>query len=82
MTREPWGPGLPDNRQTLDQALAAYTRDAAWVEFAERREGRLAPGLLADVVVLDGDIEAAAPEALHEIRPAVTIRDGRVTFEA
>ena len=82
MTREPWEPGLPDNRQTLGQALAAYTRDAAWVEFAEDRKGRLTPGLLADIVVLDGDLEAAAPEALHEIRPAVTICDGRVTHEA
>jgi predicted amidohydrolase YtcJ len=81
MTREPWAPGLPDNRQTLGQALAAYTRDAAWVAFAEHRKGRLTPGFLADIVVLSGDLEATAPDALHEIRPAATICGGRVTFE-
>jgi len=81
MIRKKWAPDLPDNRQTLHQALDAYTRAGAYVEFMERRKGRLVPGLLADLVVLTGDLEATAPEALHEVRPRLTICDGVVTFE-
>ena len=50
--RPAWRPGqaLP-----LDAALAAFTTAPAWLEGAEARRGRLAPGLAADVVVLDRD---------------------------
>lgn len=82
MTRKMWAPDLPDNRQTLRQAVSAYTRDSAYVEFAEDRKGRLASGLLADIVVLGGDLESKPVEGLHEIRPAVTICGGKVTYEA
>jgi len=81
MTRETWAPDLPDNRQTLHQALSAYTRDSAYVEFAEGRKGRLAPGFLADIVVLGGDLERTPVEDLHEVRPVVTVCGGRVTYE-
>ena len=82
MVRQKWAPGLPDNRQSLHQALDAYTRAGAYVEYMEERKGRLRPGLLADLVVLSGDLEATAPEALHEVHPRLTICDGAVTFEA
>lgn len=81
MTRKVWKEGLPDHRQSLMQALASYTRDGAYAEFMETRKGMLKPGMLADVAILSGDLEAADPEALHDIRPAVTICDGRVTFQ-
>ncbi len=81
MTRRVWKAGLPDHRQSLLQALASYTRDGAFAEFMETRKGMLKPGMLADVAILSGDLEAGGPEALHEIRPAVTICDGRVTYQ-
>lgn len=82
MTRKPWAEGLPDNRQTLGEALAAYTSGPAWVEFAEGWKGRLKPGFVADVVVLDADLEAIEPEAVEHVRPVTTICGGRVTYEA
>lgn len=82
MTRKMWAPGLPDNRQTLYQALSAYSRDSAYVEFAEDRKGRLAPGLLADIVVLGANIESTPVEGLHEVRPVVTVCGGKITYEA
>jgi len=81
MTRKVWKEGLPDHRQPLMQALASYTREGAFAEFMETRKGMLKPGMLADVAILSGDLEAADPEVLYEIRPAVTICDGRVTFQ-
>ncbi|HTN98655.1 MAG TPA: amidohydrolase [Nordella sp.] len=82
VTRQPWTAGMPEQKQTLPDALAGYTRDGAWTEFMEDRKGRIAPGLLADIVVLSDDIEKVAPETIDQLTPAVTICDGRVTYEA
>ncbi|MDI7863485.1 amidohydrolase [Rhizobiaceae bacterium n13] len=82
MTRRPWKEGMPDQRLSLMETLAAYTRTGAWVEFAEDRKGMLKAGYLADVVILNGDVEAVPFEALAGIRPSKTICDGRFTYEA
>lgn len=82
MTRKVWKEGLPDQRLSLMETLAAYTRTSAWVEFMEDRKGVLKPGYLADVVVLSGDIEAVAFDQISTLRPVMTICDGRVTHEA
>ena len=82
MVRQPFRPGQPEQAQTLDQTLASYTCDNAWVEFAEARKGMLTEGYLADLVLLDGDIEAAPKEAIRELTVRATICDGQVTYEA
>ncbi len=81
LTRKPWAPGNPDQRQSLGDALASYTRDGAWIEFMENRKGMLRPGMLADLVVMSGDIETADPEELPAMKPVVTVSDGRVVYE-
>ena len=80
VTRKPFRPGQPEQAQTLDQALASYTRDNAWVEFTEDRKGMLKEGYLADLVLLDGDIEATPQEAIRELKVRTTICDGKVTY--
>ena len=79
LTRKPWREGQPEQAQTLAEAIAAYTRDGAWTEFAEDRKGQLMPGYLADLVVLDGDIEAAAPDAISMLKVRLTVCNGLVT---
>lgn len=81
VTRKLWKKGLPDQRQSLGDTLASYTRDGAWLEFMENRKGRLKRGFLADLVVLSGEIEKVEPEAIHELKPVLTVCDGKVTFE-
>jgi predicted amidohydrolase YtcJ len=80
MTRPPLGPGLKDERQTLHESIASYTRDGAYAEFMEHRKGMLREGMLADLVVMSGDLERAAPEGISAIRPRLTMCGGRVTF--
>ncbi|KAB2963773.1 MAG: amidohydrolase family protein, partial [Thermoanaerobaculia bacterium] len=75
------GGWLPDERITIAEALAAYTAGGAFAEFAESEKGVLAPGRLADLVVLSGDPLALAPERLGELRAEVTVAGGRVVFE-
>lgn len=82
MLRKPWADGDPDQSFSLHEALAAYTVEGAYAEFAEDRKGRLKPGYLADLVVLSGDIQATAAEALHTLHPITTICGGKISYEA
>lgn len=82
MTRTVWKEGMQDQRLSLHETLAAYTRTSAWVEFMEDRKGVLKPGYLADIVVLSADVEAADFADLAAIRPVTTMCDGRITYQA
>lgn len=81
MTRGPIFEGAPDERQSLLDSIAGFTADGAFTEFTEDRKGVLKPGYMADVVILSGDIEATAPEAIDELRVAATICGGDITYE-
>jgi predicted amidohydrolase YtcJ len=82
MVRKPWAEGLPDHSYSLREAIAGYTVEGAYTEFAEAAKGRLKQGYLADLVVLSGDVEATDPEQLHTVRPVTTICGGRITYQA
>jgi predicted amidohydrolase YtcJ len=62
-------------------ALDSFTAAGAYTEFAEDKKGKLMSGMLADVVVLDGDIEATPAQQISTLKPVLTICDGRITFE-
>lgn len=79
VTRAPY-PGGTDQRLDLHAALAAYTTGGAWAERTEDRKGRLAPGFLGDLVVLSGDIEAAAPQAIGAMTVTHTVCGGRLVW--
>ncbi len=64
----------------LQAAIEAYTARAAWASFDEQRKGTIAPGMLADIVVLSADIFKMAPAALPAARVDVTIFDGKVVY--
>lgn len=82
MTRKPWREDHPDNSVTLQQALKYYTHGGAYAGFDEDRLGSLKPGMLADIVVMDRDLEALAPEEVGAAHAAVTICDGTVIWQA
>lgn len=81
VNRRPWLPGLPDERQTLADALAGYTRDAAYAEFQEQQKGQIKTGMLADLVLLSGDIFATPPEEIDRLQVMLTVCNGRVVYE-
>jgi predicted amidohydrolase YtcJ len=72
--RPPW---RPEQVLTVEETLLASTVNAAWLAGDERRRGRLIPGQLADLVVLDRDPLGCEPEALAEIRVVATMVGGR-----
>ena len=80
LTRIPFE-GAADERLGLMQSLYAYTAGGAWAAHLEGLTGRLVPGLAADLVLLDGDIEAVAPQDLGRMAVALTIAGGRITHQ-
>jgi hypothetical protein len=80
VTRKQWADTDPDQSFTLMEALEAYTVEGAYAEFAEDRKGRIKPGYFADLVILSGDIERAAPDRIAELHPVTTVCGGRITF--
>jgi len=80
MVREPWQEGDPDQRLALADLLVGYTRDAAYAEFQEQEKGMLRQGMLADLVLLDADLFAVAPAEVDQVRPLLTMVDGRAVY--
>lgn len=71
---------VPEQKISVEQALAAYTRDAAYASFEEDVKGMLKPGMLADFVLLDRDITAILAEEIRDARVLRTIVGGRVVY--
>jgi predicted amidohydrolase YtcJ len=67
----------PDQALTAEQVLLATCVNPAFLERSERRRGRLLPGFLADLVVLDRDPLACEREELAEIEVVATMVGGR-----
>jgi len=76
------GGWIPQQKITVEEALRAYTGANAYGVFAEQSRGMLRPGYRADVVLLDQDLFAVAPEAIETTRIRATIAGGRVVYEA
>jgi len=73
---------FPEQRLTMDQAIAAYTTGSAFAEFEEKEKGKLAPGMLADFTVLDRDVTAASPEKVLATKVLRTVVGGKTVYEA
>ena len=77
----PADPDAEDSaRLSLKSAIDAYTSGPAWASFDEQRKGTIAPGMLADIVVLSDDIFKAAASDLPAVRVEMTIFDGKVVY--
>jgi predicted amidohydrolase YtcJ len=70
----------PEQRLTLDEALLATTVNPAWLAGDEHRRGRLVPGHLADLVVLDRDPYEA--DDIANVNVVATMLAGRWTWNA
>ncbi|HEX7287488.1 MAG TPA: amidohydrolase [Candidatus Angelobacter sp.] len=71
-----------EQKLTIEEAIAAYTTGSAYAEFAEKKKGRLYPGMLADFVVLDRDITKVAPKEILKTRVLRTVVGGKTVYEA
>ncbi len=78
--RDGFGPYLPEQAFTVEDALNSYTWRGAEASFEEKEKGRIACGQLADFTILDADPFAADPDEIHNIGICSTWLGGVCTF--
>ena len=72
----------PQEKISLNEAIYAYTQASAFGEFREKVKGRLEPGYLADLIVLDRDITTASPQQLLHTKVLRTVVNGDTVYTA
>jgi len=75
-------PNIPHFALPIDDAVRYATAAAAWSCFEEGQRGRIAPGLLADFVLVEPDVLAVDPEQLLTARVLMTVVGGREVYRA
>ncbi|MEA2376210.1 MAG: hypothetical protein QOD13_117 [Thermoleophilaceae bacterium] len=71
----------PEQRVTRDEALAMHTRHAAEALGVGDERGTLEPGKLADVVVLDRDLEPVSDDDLRKVKVDYVFLGGELVYE-
>jgi hypothetical protein len=74
-------PYNPAEAITPEQALRAYTSGSAYASHAEHTKGTIAPGRLADLVVLSEDPTVVSPERIGRLSVLATLVDGVSRFD-
>jgi predicted amidohydrolase YtcJ len=69
---------FPEQRMTLDEAVRAFTHEAAYAEFAEQQRGMLRAGYTADLTVFDRPLRA--DRSLLDTQIDRTIVSGKTSY--
>jgi hypothetical protein len=72
----------PEQRLTVAESVYAYTAGAAFASGEEAIKGALAPGKLADLVVLSQDIFTIDPMAILDTEVVATMFDGEFVYRS
>jgi len=72
---------FPSQRLTVQQGLMAYTSGAAYAAGLEQTCGKLIPGYLADLALLDTDPFTCDPDQIKDIQPQGTMVGGEWVFQ-
>ena len=70
----------PQQRLALNEAFFGFTGGAAYAAGMENRLGKLAPGYLADLLILDTDPFNCPPDQLHAVQPLATMVSGEWVY--
>ncbi|MGA2334930.1 MAG: amidohydrolase [Terriglobales bacterium] len=71
----------PEERISVEQALALYTHNGAYAGFEEDRKGALEPGKLADFIVVDRDVLTVPADELKDVKVLQTFVGGRSAYD-
>lgn len=82
LTGRPEGGWMSAERLTIDEAIRAFTIDAAYAAHEEGRRGSLAPGKVADFVVLSEDLVTALPGDIPRIEVLATVIGGEIVYRS
>ena len=71
----------PSEKISVEEALRAYTINAAFASFEEDLKGSLEPGKLADFVVLDNNLFSIKPSEIKDVRVLRTYLGGELIYQ-
>jgi predicted amidohydrolase YtcJ len=71
----------PDERIARWESLKAITSNAAWQIREDDRKGRIAPGMLADLVILDGNPLTVETDRILDIKAVETLKEGKRVYK-
>ncbi|MDD2336312.1 MAG: amidohydrolase family protein [Geobacteraceae bacterium] len=77
--RKPWKAGMIDQHLTLEQALSAFSSQAAEAEYNENIKGKIQVGMLADLVILLDNLDKYRGD-YSKVAVAYTVCDGTVVY--
>jgi predicted amidohydrolase YtcJ len=72
----------PEQCITVEEAIASYTINGAWLDHMEHRKGSIETGKLADFCVLGEDILTVDPHYIKDIPTLMTIVGGRIVYDS
>ncbi len=72
---------VPKQKITVEEALRAYTSNAAYAAFDEQVKGVLVPGFAADLAIIDRDLFTIPPAQLRDAKVDLTVVGGKVVYE-
>ena len=78
------GPGhgwQPEEKLNMHDCLSDYTVGSAYAEFEEKTKGKIAVGMLADLVVFPEDLNKIPPQQLLTLPVTMTIAGGRIVYQ-
>ena len=79
---QPEGGWFADQRLSREEAVRGFTAGAAYASFEEKTRGSLAPGMVADFVVIDRDVMTCEAREIPGTRVLKTVIGGEVVFSA
>jgi len=71
---------FPEQKISVEEALKAYTINNAYAAFEEKSKGSIAPGKLADFILVDRDILTTDPADIEQTRVLATFAGGKEVF--
>lgn len=77
----PEGGFFPNECVDVETAIDAYTIGSAYAQFMENEKGRIKPGFVADMVMLDKDIFTCDPMEIRDILPVLTMVGGETVYK-
>ncbi len=73
---------IPEQKISVEDAIRGYSVGSAFAEFQDGVKGTIAPGNLADFVLLSQDIFTIDPNKIRDVRVLITVVNGVIVFEA
>jgi predicted amidohydrolase YtcJ len=77
---KPEGGWYPEQCLTRKEVLHAYTKESAYAGFEEHIKGQIAPGMLADFIVLSDNILTISSQALLSLKVEQTYVGGQLVY--